>query len=641
MTITDILTAGNQKKLVEQVRALMARVSSGAISSNDELAVALEDIVQGQRTTIGSMVVIPDYRVGSLPIRADLEDPLLTAQDEIDGIIGTLLPAIESQQIQDFNWQQVTLSGLTSLLKAVQSKAAALQMTVSDSDSAFLWAADTLQTLDKIDTSQTSCDIRDGRATLRVTGEILLNGKIQEIKLDHASSKGIPGNNSTIQSISANATVTNVDTAPSVELVSSSDPHANILYMLDGEPTTWFEWESVYIPRRQKVKTVGPSLVYDAAGVETDIYVATGNKGWGWGRYFQYPGETTWDSGVNNQGVPICNFDPPEVPARLSLTFKLNEPTRVGFLKLTPQLQGGQYPVVRTLQVSADGVAWVEIAKDVYLSEKLNEALQVSRVGIPEGNYAGIGIWNLGDRFIQHLKIVMETTGTYVPKYRLGHKYYYQTLEIHKSGGWFVKGSTKTKTERLPNPESGLQVSTNPQGSQTLAALGALAGMAIPGVGAVAGAAIGGAVQTVITAAFGGQKTTKVLDSGEGVDVFDGTRSSIAIKDFEVAQREYEVAGQLVSSAYTFPKKLRAISLITTDDIPADWGNEKGWLTYFISTDSQNWQEIVPQNRSNGRNDVLEIDSSTVYVKVQMNRPDNREGETPIVKSFALKGLPA
>jgi len=609
---------------------IVSKISEGTFTTEQEIAA---QIVKDSTSRVD--IEIPNYKLGDIPMREDLESPLLVLQGEVGAKISEDLPMLESSIIESFNWRSAALTGLESLLKSTQAQVVSLQMTASDSESAFLWASDTLQTYDHVERSQTTASLLNGQATLPVVGHQSLNGLIKSIKIDKVASKGVPGNHSTISKSGSAGTSANVDTEPVVELVADKDPHANISYLLDNDPLTWFEWESVYVPRNQKVKKDGAALVHDNSGVATDIYKATGDKGWGWMKYFQWPGETTWDTGANNEGIPIANFDA-EVPARLQLAIELQNPTQISYLSITPVLQGGQYPVIRSLQVSSDGLSWGTIATDVYLSEKLNEALNSGRIGLPEGNYSGVGVWNLGDRYVKHIKMTLETTGSYTPELKLGHVFFYQVLEKHRSGGWLTKGKTWQEVKRYPSPEAIKTVTTN--GGQL--SLGELIGGGIA-VGLSQGnLGMAGIGMQLWNSIFGGKVTTQELESGQATDIFDGKRSAIAIKDIELARRTYQETGQLVSTAFVFPGKVKAVSIITTENIPEDWGNEREWLTYYISGDGQVWHKVVPQQRSNGVDDVIEMETRTIYLKVDMARPTSREGESPILLSYAIKGLP-
>lgn len=632
MKIKGLLT----KPTVSESDLLLRKVARGDFASEAEIAAELTKI-QPEPDELTSSIEIPPYRVGAMPLRDELEVPLITARDEVGNTRTQYLPALQSFVTNSHNWKLTSITGLDVELQRAQSLVTELQLTTSDSERGFIWISDTLQTTDRVDSSQTSCQVLNGQANLSVTGHQNLNGAIATITIDKAASRGIPGNHTTISNSTTPNTTASIDTEPTVELVADKDPHANITYMLDDTPTSWFEWESVHVPRKQKVKKVGAALVTDPSGSEMDIYNATGGKGWGWTKYIQWPGETTWDTGVDNQGVFLVDFDKQNA-ARLVLTLALKDRTQISYLQLTPLLQGGVYPVVRSLQSSLDNINWVTIAKDVYLSEKLNESLLAKRIGVPDGNYSGIGIWNMGDRFIQYIRLTLETTGSYTPEHKLGHKFYYEVLQKHKSGGWLTKGKDWTETKRLANPPTGVDAGYNPGNASVIGGIiGGIAATLIPGGKLLTGFGIGSSLGQSL---FGGAVTTTISDQGEATDILAGTRSAIAIRDFEIARRTYSADGQLMTAALRFASQVRAVSLITTEEIPGDWGAEKQWLTYFISADGIDWHEIVPLNRSGGSKDVVEFTTDKVYLKVLMTRPDGREGETPVLKSYAIKGLP-
>jgi len=140
---------------------------------------------------------------------------------------------------------------------------------------------------------------------------------------------------------------------------------------------------------------------------------------------------------------------------------------------------------------------------------------------------------------------------------------------------------------------------------------------------------------------FGGKVTSTVTEEGNAVDILAGTRAAIGIKDIELSKRTYAEQSQIITRAHVFSKPLSAVSIISTEDIPKGWDTSKEWVSFYLSPDGYTWTHIVPLNRSAGVDDVLFTYSTTIFVKILLQRPVDKQHETPLLKNFALKGIPA
>jgi len=629
------ITQFTSDKAKQKVAEIEDGISSGRYSTEEGLISAIDSAwrqIEGLKFESG--MIVPAYQKGSLPMLADLQDPLLTAAEETTTLWEILSTSLGRHK-DLHNTMLAEIAGLDVLIGEVQNNTTRFQLYITDDVDQFLWSSDSLTSSDGINLDLTDARINNGMATLKVTDLQVLNSEIANVSIDRDASVGIPGNSTTISSW-APGTNPELEDEPEVELVADQDPHSDISYLFDNEPNTWYEWEYVYIPHNQKVRNIGASLITDPAGEMTDILQAT--KNYGWNRFIQWPGSAVWDTGKDGKGLPLVDFKE-QKNGRLVLNISMKSPTKLSAIQLIPHIING-YPKVTSILISRDQKTWETIAKDVYLTEKLNEGLKTYRAGVPERDYTGTGLWTLPEREVQHVRITLETTNSYIPQYGLGHRYYYRITEKHKSGGWFTKGKTWTEIERLPNPNTGIL--SNVSGNETTSTLGTILGgaigLAIKSLGPLAGAAIGG---PLISAMFGGKVTSAVTEEGDAVDVFAGSRTAIGIKSIDFSLRVYTEQSQIVTRAHSFTKILKAVSLISTETIPDSWSTATEWVEFYISPDGYTWHHIVPLNRSTGKDDVIFINSKTVYVKVVMKRPTSNKNETPILKNIVLKGVPA
>jgi hypothetical protein len=283
------------------------------------------------------------------------------------------------------------------------------------------------------------------------------------------------------------------------------------------------------------------------------------------------------------------------------------------------------------------------------LNSATNGALNTSRVGIPQGNYTGTGLWFVPTSTpISFIRFALSAPQSYTPEYGFGHHYYVQFNQVtEKNSGFFgIGASSKTwiQQTREPNPMEGLITSVpNPSvdAKGVLTTIGAIAGSFIPGIGTIVGGLIGSLVGDIVDGLFHVTKTTKLLSNEDHYDELTGLRSAIGVTDIDISQRQYAQTSTLESTQLTFSKPLQAVSLITTEQIPDDWPTDQDWIQYFVSTDQQTWQKIVPMQRTTGTNDVVKLNGEmSLYVRILLNRPANLPGETAAVLSYALQGLP-
>ena len=447
-----------QKRAKDALANIETLLRTGQLGSEKDLITSINQAWKYVFATEESTSVeVPNYREGELPLKEMLETPLYQASNDIYDSWDQL-EATRARLKDLFNLMSSEITGLTDLLGQVQNKATTFQLFSSDSEDLFLWASDSFTSKDKIDQEQTTAfvDTNNGVATLTSTSLDNLNKYISSFTVDKDNSSGIPGNNLEVSTVTPASSPDSATPEPTVTLSGETDLHSLIGYAFDQSSSTWFEWENVYVPTPQKLKQTGTAWLKDAAGTNQNVKDITWN--YGWNKYVQWPGEDTWDTN-NDKGYPLANFTKMNT-AKLVFTLKLDQPRRVSTITLSPKVIGGTYPIVRSLTVSSDGTYYKNLAKDVYLTTKLNESLNTGRAGIPEGNYSGIGLWTLEDKSIQYIKFALEADNSYTPSVGLGHQYYFQVLNVKRDTTVLFVHFTSSKTEvkRLPNPDSGIQM---------------------------------------------------------------------------------------------------------------------------------------------------------------------------------------
>jgi hypothetical protein len=632
---TRAIIEDRAKKVLDELEKKLDR---GEISSQADLLANIENDWRNVFSVkLGTSVEVPDFRYGELPIKSMLEDPVFSAENDIN-TLWDQLGKVRSGLRDLFNRVQSENISISNLIGTVQNKTSQFQLFSSDSESLFLWSSDSFTSYDKVDREATTAfvDISNGIAMLSATSLDSLLKYVTKLTIDHGNSYGIPGNNMEIASEGGPSSPDDKNPEPQVTLVGKTDLRSQVSYMFDSQPNTWMEWEMNFVPRYQKCKAIGTAWHKDAAGQNIDVIASTNdtsNQPAGWRKFVQWPGSAEYDRGPDGKGYYIANFTE-DKPAKLVFTLEFDQPRKISTIQISPQILGGSYPIVRQISVSREGDSGYTrtVVKDAYLTSKLNESLKANRAGVPEGNYTGTGIWTIPDKEIKYINFSLESGVSYVPDLGLGHHYYFRIIDKRSEIkiGFVSFVSHKQLTERLPNPDEGVSTGSK---NNSLATVGELAGLILGGV-------VGGAIGQIAGSLLSWGSSTSVVRQGDAWDVFDGRRGVIGIKDIDISIREYAQESIIVSTPHYFVREISAVSIISTEEIPDGWDTNTEWISYEVSTDGHTWQKIVPQNRSKGDSDTVFVTGTRVLVRITLKRPADKPNESPILKHYAIKALP-
>jgi hypothetical protein len=636
---TDLTRNLIVQRAVNALSSIKNDLSNGTLGTQEALLASIEaswgQIISGG---LKSTIEIPDFRTGELPMKNLLEDPLFSSENDIN-ILWDQLESIRSSLRDLFNLAQSESIAITTLIGEIQNKVVQFQLFSTDTSSLFLWASDSFTSRNYIDSQNTTVyiDTVTGICMLSADNTTSLNSTIEKFSIDTSNSYGIPGNNMEISAENGTSSPDSSTPESTVVLVGATDMRSQVAYMLDGNPSTWLEWEMNYIPQQQKCKLIGTQYHMDDSGSMTDIVKVTQDTSGqpaGWRKFIQWPGSATYDRNKDGKGYYIANFTQNN-NAKMVITLNLSAPTKVSLITLTPQILSGVYTIVRNISVSnSQNSSYSKvIAKDIYLTSKLNESLNTSRSGIPQKNYAGIGVFSMDDETVDTINITLEADGSYIPQLGLGHQYYFQIVhkQVQLHIAFFSIGlSNTTVTERLPNPDVGISTGAS---SSNLSQIGELAGLVFGGI-------VGGTIGQVAGSLLSVDKSTTVIRQGNAYDVLYGARSAIGIKDLDISIKQYAMSSIIISAPWVFAVPIQAVSIISTETIPSSWGTSTEWISYEVSSDGVSWQHIVPQNRSNGVNDVAMLSGTQVIVRITLTRPADQINSSPILNNYALKVLP-
>jgi hypothetical protein len=596
---------------------LEARLRQGKINSRHtflaELTEQIGDFVVGALTP---SMEVPYMQRDDLLIRELVEEPLEQAATDVS-LAGEQIAAIRELTLQVFNLCQSEREGLKLRLGEVTALTDSFRLWASDSDTNFIWAGDTFNDLSKVDpNSDVWVDPSAGVVTLTATSASSLSPYIVRATLDRSLSEGgLPGNNLEIA-------------APGVEAFTSKTgrkeprptlfgevglPSNRLANLWDGAPNSWFEWERYYTPVPQRVVRAGLAYVFDPSGKKDNRPAKFHN----WNCYLKWPGDDRVDTGKDRKGFPLTTFlyenarkkqgkktNLPEedsdgliheiAPLQLSINIELDEPRKVSWIQLTPLFKGKSYPTVDHILVSNDGQAWRDLLREkgpTTLIPQMNRGIDFTSYGLSASNFEGVGVWVGPSVPIRYLRILLRQTSAYECPLGIAHLFY-------RKGGERVKGPVQVvgSFESLPGQEAELQLDDT---------------------------------------------TTTTRRLRESYDILQGYRQVIALRDLVLQERLYRQDGHLLSRPFRLARSIRAVSLLVTEEIPEDWP-EGRWIDYEVSSDGSTWHAIIPQ-QGQLEDSVVHFDqpTSTLYFRARLNRPEDRENESPQLLAYGLKGLPA
>lgn len=149
---------------------------------------------------------------------------------------------------------------------------------------------------------------------------------------------------------------------------------------------------------------------------------------------------------------------------------------------------------------------------------------------------------------------------------------------------------------------------------------------------------IAGAVST-----FFSKETDITVEKVEtGVDIFEGERSYISLREFNLLRSYFQSTGEFYSRAIDFPEPVAQAALFVTQQIPDEWpvGN---WIRYYFSTNQQSWTEVVPLSlagKDKGNAFLIPGGSSSrLYLKAVFTRPDDDPYRSPLLLQYAVQGI--
>jgi hypothetical protein len=217
------------------------------------------------------------------------------------------------------------------------------------------------------------------------------------------TSNGILGNNNEVQPRAIDSTAA-ASQNQAIQFYAETNTHADLKSMTDALPTTWAEYESVYVYPSDKLLARNYGFVY----TNTD----------------------------NTPGAPTFvdwSIGPTDGILRLNLSFEIQTLAAVNRITFTPNglVDNRNNPViVKSIKVSQNGTDWVTISPtDVWVGTQAD--LKTARAA--ENITIGSAMWSFEDQLTKFIQISIEQQRAIDAD--IGHIYYEQEIAIDNDPG--------------------------------------------------------------------------------------------------------------------------------------------------------------------------------------------------------------
>lgn len=374
------------------------------------------------------------------------------------------------------------------------------------------------------------------------------------------SSNGFLGNNQEIDLKSVTSpTATFIGTdkiQDDVVFVSQTDRHFQLKGVVDSDPTTWIEYEYYLVSEKDRETAKGFNFTYrtpDPTDASKEILVD-----WASGPGFTVSSESV--SSLNGfKYVP----GPDAGVLKLDMQIDLQELRRINSVTLTPYAMqdNKNHPIlVSKVETSEDSSTWISVQPtDMWIANDKN--LDTARIA--DSSVTGNGVWVFPERTARYVRFQIRQKNPVESK--IGHVY------------WETKVDTKTTSSTATSPTGILETPViGKEAAQGERKLGPVPPVNNPSM-------------------YNDPKYVVSGDLIKKVEVFDGKRWGIGIRDVLIDNVAYKTSGIIISKAFKINGIIDRVSLEADVEIPEVFPEDSAqlWVKFFVSPDDGiNWFPI-------------------------------------------------
>lgn len=426
-----------------------------------------------------------------------------------------------------------------------------------------------------------------------------------------STSTGFPGRLVEIEELSRNTPTNPITQESMYRFKAQVDPRSNLLHLTDQSPATWFEYEKNLVSDQDRTGAKNLNFTYTVSERNTDKGIAE----------VKYPvpvGEKIdWANGPVNG---VLNLD---------LEFELDQVKTINEITYTPfglQDNASSPVLVKLVETSVDKNNWETLyPTNVYIAQdaSLNTARLANEVVV------GVARWDVPNDQVRYIRFHLEQKSPIDTK--IGHLYYTTPRKVIR------------RWDETLNPPSFVEEIVGGERAQgPTATTSSPTKFYAPSFSLV-------------------ESPDKNLTSGlvKRVEVFDGKRWAIGIKDISAKKVEYSLSGSIISKPFKIGGIVDRVSIDSSVYIPESFSAQTLWVKYYVSpNDGVNWFPIsriqddyvgVPEILAFNDTIPVEFRESNVgyhtvagpvkslRVKIELSRPSDQSSKTPVVHWYRLK----
>lgn len=603
-------------QLMALVQEFLEEYQDAEVTDIETISEQVQNIIT-QYNSIGGkpLAEFEEFQLGETPDSIKMNRVWTRLQNDIN-IVQDQLDVLRAAVVFVHNFIATEIELAKNQNAQASNKLKTLQLYTTAHDTNIIQFGDYFQNLDFVDLTLIP---GDQKISLLNPGTVALARESDTSNLSEDSllrvldtSNGFMGNNQEIKD-PATATIDPVENKPLYVFKAEVDGrHADLDEVIDGEPNTWFEYESYLVSPGDRQRAKDLNFTYRLSATATNT-------------------STSGTSTSTNETTGLVDWakGPKDGVLKLELEFDLTEPKVVNSIMLMPfgLEQNKNYPVnIKLVQTSPNGTDWTAVTpQNLYVATDANLQSARSSANVSIGQ----ALFTFDERTIRYIRVSMEQREPV--DCNIGHLYYE------------TKKTVRYEKKVVPNP-------LVPGGTITLD---------VPIT--TGGDRVEGPIPPVNEPdRYYGNNGLIVQNLVQNTEYFSGKRWAIGIRDILIEESLYKPTSMLISKPFRVAGVVDRVSLEADTFVPSNFSIEDGlWIKFFVSpNDGLNWYpisriqddflgipEIIAFNdpipaefREIG---VQYINTNSVVnslrVKIELSRPEDLVSSSPIVRSYKLK----
>lgn len=599
---------------IELIAKLRKDYAEGNLQSANDTSAMIRDILN--RFDLGAGFALTEFepvQKGEPPRSEKMNRFWSNLQSDVN-ILQNEVDVLRASTIFTHNFIKTEIMKAQQANTRLRNKVKTLQMYSQTSDASLIKLGDSFVSDDFIDWQLVSPEERVsmlGAGYVSLATDSSKNDALKNatVKIT-GSSNGFLGNNQEIED--PLSTESNQITGEkNFKFIAESYRAADLESIIDSEPNTWIEYECYKISDSDRQKAKNFNFYYKKNSSEESIVGVS----------------------ISNSGLVDWAKGPSGDKLVLELEMDLKEVRTISTVTLLPYglTDNKNNPIkVVSLSASKDGTAWDAILPaNIWIVNTLDKNLSIIDL---EQASVGSATWVTDALEVRYIRFKIEQSNPITVN--AGHLYYVSDRTgANNSSSIYVSEEVSTvKGSITPVPL---------QAEEEIRVEGPIPPEDRPDYYySAASGAMNGLIQKR--------------------EYFSAKRWAIGIRDIEIKSASYKQKSTLISKKFSVPGIIDRVALEADITIPSGFDQSTPWVKFYISpNEGTNWYQIsriqddflgIPEIiafndptptslREPGISyvDIPEVKVSSIRVKIEIERPSDRQQATPIVQSYNLK----